>query len=328
MRRSVAWIVSILMGLVSAAPAHAAFHLMKIAEVFAGCPASPNAQYVVLQMYSGGQNFVNGHSIVVSDSAGTVVGTFSFPANVANGANQAKILIATTEASSFFSVTPNLTMTAVIPRRGGRICFDSIDCVAWGNYTGPSTGVGTPFNASGGITPTKAIVRRLDISGSPTVLESGDDTNDSANDFRFGTPAPRNNAGVLGVPPSSTCNNGVVEGLEECDGGPGCSATCMTVGVDDSGIRTLGRLLVTPNPFRSDATLRFALSQAGETEVVIFDLSGRRVRSLYRASLPPGAHRLVWDGRDDAGRDAGAALYTVRVRSNGQSSSTVLVRIR
>lgn len=328
MRRQALWIVSIMLGLALATPANAAFHLMKIVEVFAGTPASPNAQYVVIQMYTSGQNFISGHSIIVADSAGVVVGTFTFPANVANGANQAKVLIATSAAGTFFNVTPNLTMTAVIPPRGGRICFDNIDCVSWGNYAGSTTGVGTPFNASGGIKPTKAMVRRLDITGSPTNLDSGDDSNVSSNDFVFATPAPRNNAGVTGVPPSSTCANGVIEGLEECDGGAGCSPTCMTVGVDDLEIRTSGRVLVTPNPFRSDATLRFALAQAGETEIVIFDLSGRRVRRLYRASLPAGAHRQVWDGRDDAGRDAGAGLYTARIRSNGMNSSTVLVRIR
>ena len=136
-------------------------------------PASPNAQYVVLQMYTGGQNFVAGHSIRVYDAAGTPIGTFTFAASVANGATQAKILIATSEAAAFFGVSADLTMTPVIPAAGGKVCFSDptdsfvIDCASWGSYSGPSGGpffTGTPFHAAGGITAGQAMVRRLDIA--------------------------------------------------------------------------------------------------------------------------------------------------------------------
>ena len=65
----------------------------------------------------------------------------------------------------------------------------------------------------------------------PTTLECCDDTGDSANDFVFGTPAPKNDAGTRGTLPASTCGNSTVEGLETCDdgntaGGDGCSAVC------------------------------------------------------------------------------------------------------
>jgi cysteine-rich repeat protein len=212
--------------------ADATFHLMKVVEVFAGTPASPNARYVVIQMYAPGQNLVNEHEVTVYNSAGQQVGSFGFTHNVANGANQAKLLIATPEAASFFNVTPDLTMSAVMLAAGGKVCFaGSIDCVAWGAYTGSSTGVGSPFNPAGGITPSRAILRRLDIAGSASVLDAGDDTGNSANDFRFGAPAPRNNAGMLGQAPANTCGNGVIEGLEQCDddnvaSGDGCSSTC------------------------------------------------------------------------------------------------------
>ena len=55
-----------------AAPASASFHLMKVVEIFPGTAAAPNAQYVVLQMYSAGQNFVGGHAVTVFNSASMV----------------------------------------------------------------------------------------------------------------------------------------------------------------------------------------------------------------------------------------------------------------
>ena len=113
---------AVALALLGAPPAHAAFHLMKVVEVFPGAPAAPNAQYVVLQMYSGGQTLVSGHVVTVYNAAGMPAGTYTFGANVANGAAQDKILIATTEAQTFFGITANLTMTPTVAAAGGKVC--------------------------------------------------------------------------------------------------------------------------------------------------------------------------------------------------------------
>ena len=218
----------------SLSPALAAFHLIKVVEVFPGTEVQPSAQYVVLQMYASGQTVVGTHPVRVYGATGTVLGTFTFGGSVANGANQAKILISTTEAATFFGVTANLAMTPVIPLAGGAVCFDNIDCVAWGNFSGvlPST-AGTPARrcATVGLELGSALKRRLDISGGATTLDALDDTNSSANDFVFGTAAPRNNAGVAGTIPPAVCGNGTLESLEACDDadtdpGDGCSPAC------------------------------------------------------------------------------------------------------
>jgi hypothetical protein len=185
-------------------PARAIFHEIKIVEVFAGGGATGGqAQYVELQAYSGGQNIVNGHSVIFYNAAGTEVGRATFTANVPNDANQMSLLVATTQAASLFGIAANLTMpSALIDRAGGKVCWDlPYDCFAWGNYTGPAgsggSAVGTPFPAlQAGV----AAHRRLDIlaTGSSTVLEAGDDTGNSATNFVAGFPSPRNNANALG----------------------------------------------------------------------------------------------------------------------------------
>lgn len=188
--------------LVSAvAPAEAARHLMKVVEVYVGPASDSDAQYIVLQMYAGGQNQVGGHAVQVYNSTDTIVGNFQFAGAVPNGANQSKILLATSAAETRFSVSADLAITAVIPAAGGKICFDSFDCVSWGNYMGDASNpspTGTPFNASGGLSAGSAIAR--DISaGNASQLENSDDTNSSAADFAVATtPQPTNNAGTVG----------------------------------------------------------------------------------------------------------------------------------
>jgi len=179
-------------------PAATAFHFMMVVEVFPGVALAPNAQYVELQMWSPGQNFVLGHAVQVFNAAGALVGTFTFPDNVPNGADQASILIATAEAQSLFGVTADLAMTPVVNPSGGKVCFTgSGDCVAWCNYTGSPAGVGAPFSP-GGLPLGQAMQRRLD-RGTPGVLDPEDDVDDSATDFVSSAPAPRNNGNVVGT---------------------------------------------------------------------------------------------------------------------------------
>jgi hypothetical protein len=186
--------------------AHATFHLNKITQVFPGTTSSPAAQYIQLQSFAAGQNLVSGHAVQIFDVNGNLLSEVDFTANVANGANQATILIATPSAQQLFGITADLTLTSTFPLRGGKICFDltPIDCIAWGNYVGDSTFVGSPFAPSTGLLRGQAATRNLALSGSPTMLDATDDTDNCANDFLFSAPAPRNNAGVAGAPPVPT----------------------------------------------------------------------------------------------------------------------------
>lgn len=64
-------------------PVEASFHFMKVVQVFPGTAAAPNAQYVMIQMYAGGQNQVSGHQISVFNASGSAVQNFTFNAAVA-----------------------------------------------------------------------------------------------------------------------------------------------------------------------------------------------------------------------------------------------------
>jgi hypothetical protein len=188
--------------LLIAAPAQATFHLMKIREVHTG--GSSGGSYVELQMWTAGQNSVAGHPIVVYNPNGTVAHTFNIPGNVANGQSQATVLIAGTGYASAFpsGPTPDATDAGLnLPATGGAVCFtqgEPPDCVAWGNFTGggslPSA-TGTPVSA-GGVMTGKALHRSI-APPCATLLEPGDDTNNSAADFSEQNPNPRSNASPI-----------------------------------------------------------------------------------------------------------------------------------
>jgi hypothetical protein len=76
-----------------------------------------------------------------------------------------------------------------------------------------------------------------------------------------------------------------------------------------------------PNPVVSGTRIAFQLEQAQRVEVGVYDLAGKRVRSLLSRGLDAGAHSAYWDARDDAGRSVPAGVYYYSL-SSGETSAT------
>jgi hypothetical protein len=78
-----------------------------------------------------------------------------------------------------------------------------------------------------------------------------------------------------------------------------------------------------PNPFRESTRIAYAVAaQATNVEVAIFDIAGRRVRSLVSDRLEPGHYTVTWDGRDDQGASLAYGMYFVRTMVSGQAQIT------
>jgi subtilisin family serine protease len=82
------------------------------------------------------------------------------------------------------------------------------------------------------------------------------------------------------------------------------------------------------NPARGDVRLELWLPVGGEVRVDVFDLSGARVRTLARGTLPPGRHPLAWDGRREGGETAPPGLYLARARAPGGEATVRFALLR
>jgi glucose/arabinose dehydrogenase len=83
-----------------------------------------------------------------------------------------------------------------------------------------------------------------------------------------------------------------------------------------------------PNPFRVSTDVWFRLANRAVVSLTVLDLAGRHVRTLYRGTAQPGDTRVVWDGRDDAGREVAAGAYMARLEREAQVQTTRLLRLR
>jgi hypothetical protein len=73
-----------------------------------------------------------------------------------------------------------------------------------------------------------------------------------------------------------------------------------------------------PNPARQGTLLSFALPRAGRTTLAVYDMSGRRVRTVSAGWLEAGRYQLPFDLRDGAGRRLPSGLYFVRLDADAR----------
>jgi len=80
-----------------------------------------------------------------------------------------------------------------------------------------------------------------------------------------------------------------------------------------------------PNPFRRETAIAFSLAERAPVRVQVFDLSGRRVRTLVDAELEPDRYEIVWNGRDERGRRLAGGVYFVRFAGGPRTFSRKIV---
>jgi hypothetical protein len=190
---------------VVASSASASYHDNRIREVH---ETGGDGDYVVLQAFSAGQNFVAGRQVVTYDGGGNAFSRVAL-SNVANGSNQATILVGDTGVAGADATDSSFNVI----NTGGTVCFSEgttilspptgVDCVAYAGGTTtfpavpPASPYGTPLSLGAANFDGKSLVRTI-TRGCATALDAGDDTNDSAADFSVTTSTnPRNNAAPI-----------------------------------------------------------------------------------------------------------------------------------
>ncbi len=78
-----------------------------------------------------------------------------------------------------------------------------------------------------------------------------------------------------------------------------------------------------PNPFRSAATVPFAVAESGRVRLSVFDVLGRRVAVLADGEMAAGAHRATFDGNRLA-----SGVYLVVLEADGQRQSQKVMLVR
>jgi len=83
-----------------------------------------------------------------------------------------------------------------------------------------------------------------------------------------------------------------------------------------------------PNPFNPSTTIAFRFGTAGRVRLLVFDVSGRLVKTLVDKTLPAGNHTVRWDGSDDRGHATASGRYYYRLRVGDKVLTRAMTLLR
>jgi hypothetical protein len=83
-----------------------------------------------------------------------------------------------------------------------------------------------------------------------------------------------------------------------------------------------------PNPFNSSTIVTFAVPSDGHATLAVYDMAGRKVRTLKEGYGRAGVWTSVWDGLDGLGSEAGSGIYLVRLETRDGAVARKILLIR
>ena len=95
------------------------------------------------------------------------------------------------------------------------------------------------------------------------------------------------------------------------------------IGCDPIILSTTGELLPVayalhqnyPNPFNPVTTIKYDLPENSQVRIAIYDMLGRKVRTLVSGFENAGFKAVQWQGKNDFGRSVGAGVYIYQIQA-------------
>jgi hypothetical protein len=159
-------------------------------------------------------------------------------------------------------------------------------------------------------------------------------TVDASPGWNFKWKAPAAGAGPVALYVAGNAADGDGTSLNDYVYTMSASFTELPASVHQSGSALPGRWHLGPNypnPFNAGTRIHYFLdgTAMGPVSLTIYDLAGRRVRSLISGSfVGPGDHWVDWNGSDDRGLVAPSGTYLVALQSRAGSTSHKVSLIR
>ncbi|MEW5702448.1 MAG: FlgD immunoglobulin-like domain containing protein [Candidatus Zixiibacteriota bacterium] len=85
---------------------------------------------------------------------------------------------------------------------------------------------------------------------------------------------------------------------------------------------------LSPNPFNASTGITYALGDAENVHLDIYDILGRRVRTLVSEAQTAGEHEVTWDGTDDRGQAVSSGVYFCRLQTESHVDVRQMVLLK
>lgn len=83
-----------------------------------------------------------------------------------------------------------------------------------------------------------------------------------------------------------------------------------------------------PNPFNPSTKIEFTLARSGFVTLKIYDTLGRKVRTLVSEVLSSGYKSVIWDGKNDEGKEVASGVYFYQLKAGDISEPKKMLLLK
>ena len=85
-----------------------------------------------------------------------------------------------------------------------------------------------------------------------------------------------------------------------------------------------------PNPFNATTQIKYDLAakEKQNTRLIIYDVLGRQIRTLVEKEQAAGTYEVIWDGRDEAGKEVASGIYLYKLISGLYAKTNKMILMK
>ena len=83
-----------------------------------------------------------------------------------------------------------------------------------------------------------------------------------------------------------------------------------------------------PNPFNPATTIAYSLPQSGDVSLKIYNMLGRRIKTLVDSYQEAGQHKIIWNGFNDSGAKAASGIYFYQLLSADKKLNKKMILVQ
>jgi len=83
-----------------------------------------------------------------------------------------------------------------------------------------------------------------------------------------------------------------------------------------------------PNPFNPSTTVKYSMEESANVSIDIYNIKGKKVKTLVNDIQSAGSHTEVWNGSNDKGETVGSGIYFMKMRAGNVESTKKMVLMK
>lgn len=111
----------------------------------------------------------------------------------------------------------------------------------------------------------------------------------------------------------------------ESNGVYGVQVGSPSSGIEQDTIKTFEFDINQNKPFSRNTTIYYQLPHSSIVSLILYDVSGRQVKSFVNDEVPRGKYSITWDGKDSRGSKVSSGVYFAKIVAGNHAKTKRLV---